>query len=208
MEVLVDSVSTFVVFRPRLLNVSQILGGCFAIVLVCVALFSQGSTGRILGSITDQTGAVIPGVTVTIRDVDRGTSRTLITDEAGIYNAPNLLPGTYTIRMELSGFATVERQNVKLEVGQDIRIDVALRPGQQTELVTVQAETPLVETNNAELGGTIANAVINDLPLNGRNFGYELRLPARNARCDQFEPGVGIRRSPRDPVGAEDNFLI
>jgi len=50
----VDSVSTFVVFRPRLLNVSQILGGCFAIVLVCVALFSQGSTGRILGSITDQ----------------------------------------------------------------------------------------------------------------------------------------------------------
>src|SRR3989442_467504 len=170
MEVLVDSVSTFVVFRPRLLNVSQILGGCFAIVLVCVALFSQGSTGRILGSITDQTGAVIPGVTVTIRDVDRGTSRTLITDEAGIYNAPNLLPGTYTIRMELSGFATVERQNVKLEVGQDIRIDVALRPGQQTELVTVQAETPLVETNNAELGGTIGNAVINDLPLNGRNF--------------------------------------
>src|SRR5437660_3569408 len=170
MEVRVDSDSTFVVFRPRPLNTFQIAGGCLAIVLVCAALFSQGSTGRILGSITDQTGAVIPGVAVTIRDVDRGTSRTLITDEAGIYNAPNLLPGTYTLRMELAGFATVERQNIKLEVGQDIRIDVALRPGQQTELVTVQAESPLVETNNAELGGTIANAAINDLPLNGRNF--------------------------------------
>src|SRR5437660_12364044 len=170
MEVRVDYVSTFVVFRPRPLNAVQIVGGCLAIVLVCSALFSQGSTGRILGSITDQTGAVIPGVAVTIRDVDRGTSRTLITDEAGIYNAPNLLPGTYTLRMERAGFATVERQNIKLEVGQDIRIDVALRPGQQTELVTVQAESPLVETNNAELGGTIANAVINDLPLNGRNF--------------------------------------
>ena len=72
--------------------------------------------------------------------------------------------------MSLSGFAPVERQNVKLEVGQDIRIDVSLKPGQQNELVTVQAEAPLIETNNAELGGTIANAVINDLPLNGRNF--------------------------------------
>src|SRR5437870_9284693 len=112
----------------------------------------------------------MPGVTVTIRDVDRGVARTLTTDEAGIYNAPNLLPGTYTLRMELAGFATVERPNIKLEVGQDIRVDVSLRPGQQTELVTVQAESPLVETNNAELGGTIANAVINDLPLNGRNF--------------------------------------
>src|SRR5207253_7403534 len=147
-----------------------IAGIFLAVFLICLPMFSQGSTGRILGIVTDQSGAVIPGVTVTIRDVDRGTARTLTTDEAGIYNAPNLLPGTYTLRMELAGFATVERQNIKLEVGQDIRIDVALKPGQQSELITVQAESPLVETNNAELGGTIANAAINDLPLNGRNF--------------------------------------
>jgi Carboxypeptidase regulatory-like domain/TonB dependent receptor len=166
----VDFIRTFATFRYRPPDAFPILGTCLAIVLVSSVLFSQGSFGRILGTITDQTGAVIPGVTVTIRDVDRGTSRTLTTDEAGLYNAPNLLPGTYTIRVELGGFATVERPNVKLEVGQDIRVDVALRPGQQTELVTVQAESPLVETNNAELGGTIANAVINDLPLNGRNF--------------------------------------
>ena len=148
----------------------RICSGWVAIVLLSSSLFSQGSTGRILGNVTDQTGAVIPGVTVTIRDVDRGVARTLVTDEAGIYNAPNLQPGTYSVRAELSGFAPVERQNIKLEVGQDIRIDAVLKPGQQNELVTVQAEGALVETNNAELGGTIANAVINDLPLNGRNF--------------------------------------
>ena len=123
-----------------------------------------------MGNVTDQTGAVIPGVTVTIRDIDRGVARTLVTDEVGVYNAPNLQPGTYSVRAELTGFAPVERQNIKLEVGQDIRIDAVLKPGQQNELVTVQAEGALVETNNAELGGTIANAVINDLPLNGRNF--------------------------------------
>src|SRR5207245_9665968 len=120
--------------------------------------------------VTYQSGAIITVVTVTIRDVDRGTTRSLLTDEAGLYNAPNLLPGTYTIRVELSGFASAERPNIKLEVGQDIRVDLSLRPGQQNELVTVQAESPLIETNNAELGGTIANAAINDLPLNGRNF--------------------------------------
>jgi len=113
---------------------------------------------------------VIPGVTIAIRDVDRGTVRTLVTDEAGAYNAPNLLPGTYTVHVELAGFTTVERQNIRLEVGQDIRIDVALQAGEQKELITVNADNPLVETNNAELGGTIANQVINDLPLNGRNF--------------------------------------
>ena len=138
----------------------RILITCVAISLACTSFLSQGSAGRILGTITDQSGAVIPGVTVTIRDADRGTARTIVTDEAGVYNAPNLLPGTYTIRVELTGFATVERTNMRLDVGQDMRVDVSLKPGQQTELITVQAENSLVETNNAELGGTIANAVI------------------------------------------------
>ena len=132
---------------------------CVAISVACTSYLSQGSSGRILGTITDQSGAVIPGVTVTIRDADRGTARTIVTDEAGVYNAPNLLPGTYTIRVELTGFATVERTNMRLDVGQDMRVDVSLKPGQQTELITVQAENSLVETNNAELGGTIANEI-------------------------------------------------
>src|SRR2546426_4876502 len=147
-----------------------IAGIFLAVFLICLPMFSQGSTGRILGIVTDQSGAVIPGVTVIIRDVDRGTARTLTTDEAGAYSAPSLLPGTYTVHVELTGFSTTERPNIRLAVGQDIRIDVQLQAGGQRELVTVQAESPLVDTNNAELGGTIANQAINDLPLNGRNF--------------------------------------
>ena len=134
--------------------------GCFTVFMMRASLFSQGSAGRILGSITDQTGAIIPGVTVTIRDVDRGTSRTLVTDEAGVYNAPNLLPGTYTIRVELSGFASAERPNIKLEVGQDIRVDISLRGGPDFTDPSAAAgtsfgfrpQTPDVTSSNPVLG--------------------------------------------------------
>jgi len=133
-------------------------------------LFAQGSAGRIVGTITDANGGAVTGATVTILDVERGTSRPLTTDESGAFNAPNLLPGNYKVRAEFKGFKATERQNIVLEVGQELRIDLALQPGEQTQTITVTEEIPLVETTNAELGGTIQNEVINDLPLNGRNF--------------------------------------
>jgi len=104
----------------------SIFVGCIAVLLLCSSMFPQGNAGRILGGVKDPTGAMVPGVMISIRDVDRGTTRTVTTDEAGLYNAPNLLPGTYTVRAEFPGFATVERQNTKLEVGQDIRVDITI----------------------------------------------------------------------------------
>jgi hypothetical protein len=148
----------------------SILGACLILFLTCTSLFSQGSAGRILGTVIDQTGASIPSVTVTVEDVQRGTSRTLTTDPAGAFNAPNLLPGMYKVRAEFKGFKTVERQNITVEVGQELRIDLTLQPGEQTQVVNVTESVPLIETTNAELGGTLQNEVINDLPLNGRNF--------------------------------------
>src|SRR5467141_1485054 len=148
----------------------QVLGVMFGVLLLCLPAFSQGSSGRIVGTITDANGGAITGATVTILDVQRGTSRPLTTDESGAYNAPNLTPGTYKVRAEFKGFKTTERQNIVLEVGQEIRVDLSLQPGEQAQTITVTEQVPLVETTNAELGGTLQNAVINDLPLNGRNF--------------------------------------
>src|SRR5438034_1295161 len=148
----------------------------FALFLIAVPAFPQGNTGRILGNITDATGALIPGATVTITDVERGTSRTLITDEAGAYNAPSLPPGTYRIRAELTGFKTTERPNVVLEIGKELKIDLGLEPGAINEKVEVTDEVPLVETANAVLGGTLQPGTIADLPLNGRNFMNLLQL--------------------------------
>jgi hypothetical protein len=143
---------------------------CIWLAVAAVPLWPQGAAGRISGTVTDQTGAAIPNAAVTIQDIDRGTARNLMTDSAGAYSAPNLLPGNYRVKVEFQGFVTFERRDIQLEVGQDIRVDVPLRPGEQTETVTVQGEAPLIQTDNAELGGTIPNQVINDLPLNGRNF--------------------------------------
>src|SRR5438552_2601656 len=105
--------------------------------LVPTPLLSQANVGRIFGSINDPSGALIPGATVTITDVDRGVARTLITDEAGAYNAPSLPPGAYRVRAELTGFKTVERPNVVLEIAKELKIDLTLEPGAVSEKGTV-----------------------------------------------------------------------
>jgi outer membrane receptor protein involved in Fe transport len=146
------------------------LCGAIGLCLLSVPVFGQSNLGRISGNITDKTGGVVANATVTVTDVQRGISRTLITDEAGEYVAPDLLPGSYTVRAEAAGFSKIERQNIKLEVGKDIRVDLTLQPGEQSTTVTVTEELPLVETTNSTLGGTLSNETINDLPLNGRNY--------------------------------------
>src|SRR5882672_9568212 len=151
-------------------RVVQLLAVTMSLMLLCVPAFSQGSTGRILGTVTDQSGGSVAGATVTVLDTERGTSRTLTTDDAGAYNAPNLTPGTYTIRAEAKGFKKLERQNVVVEVGHELRIDLTVQPGEQTQTITITEAVPLVETTNATMGGTLENADIVDLPLNGRDY--------------------------------------
>jgi hypothetical protein len=147
-----------------------VLGAILGVFLFSASLFSQGNYGRILGALSDQSGGVIPGATITLIDKDRGVARTLTTDSAGEYNAPQLLPGTYTVRVEAIGFKKLERENIALGVGKDVRVDLTVQPGTQEQTVTVNEAIPLIETTNATLGGTLANADINDLPLNGRNY--------------------------------------
>src|SRR5215475_9652950 len=108
--------------RRCLTKVVSILSVCVVVLLASVPGFSQANAGRILGSITDTSGGVIGGASVIITDVERGTSRTLITDETGSYNAPSLPPATYRVRAEFPGFKSVERPNVVLEVGQELKV--------------------------------------------------------------------------------------
>jgi len=144
--------------------------------LLCVPAFSQSGAGTIQGTVFDQTGAAIAGATVTVIDAARGISRPFIADSAGAYVALDLTPGSYTVRGEFKGFQTVEHANVIVEVGKNVRVDLTLSPGAQTQTVTVTSEAPSVNTTDATLGGTITNAVMTSLPLNGRNFQRLLAL--------------------------------
>src|SRR4029077_12772825 len=96
---------------------------------------AQSTAGRILGTVTDQSGAAVVSAKVVITDLERGTSRTLSTDEAGAYVAPDLTPGNYRIRVEGKGFKTMERPGVGVEVASDVRIDFTLHPGQVSETI-------------------------------------------------------------------------
>src|SRR6266446_1175793 len=160
----------------------NVLGTILGMLLFSLSLFGQGN-GRILGTVTDQTGAVLPGATVSVIDTRRGLARTLTTDSAGEFNAPTLTPGTYTVRVEMKGFKTLDRQNVVLEVGKEVRVDLTPQPGEQNQTVTDTEQVSLVDTTSATLGGTLGNAEINDLPLNGRNYQSLLAL----------RPGVQIQ---------------
>jgi hypothetical protein len=148
----------------------QLLGATLGVLLFCFPAFAQLNLGRIFGGITDQSGGAIVGATVVVTDVQRGISRTLTTDEAGEYSAPSVIPGTYTVRAEAMGFRAIERQNVTVAVGQDVRVDLSLQPGEQTQTVTVTETIPMIQTTNAQLTDTLENQTINELPLNGREF--------------------------------------
>src|SRR5437867_12071575 len=125
---------------------SRLFSTTVVVLLFSFALSAQGNFGRILGSVKDPTGAVLPGATVNIIDTQRGLARTVTSDEAGLYNAPTLTPGTYTVRVEFPGFKTLSRENLVVEVGSEIRVDLTIEPGQQSETVTVNEAIPLVDT--------------------------------------------------------------
>jgi len=146
------------------------------VLLFSSAISGQTANGRISGTVKDQSGALIPGVAVTVTDTARGVSRNLITGEVGAYLAPNLLPSTYTVHATFPGFQAWQRENIRLEVGQDLTVDVVLLPGAQTETVSITEDIPLVNATSSVLGGTLSNETINDLPLNGRNFTLLLEM--------------------------------
>src|SRR5579863_4676601 len=92
----------------------RFFGVVLALLLVSIPAFSQGETGRISGGVTDQTGGAISGAAVTVTDVARGLSRNLMTDAAGQYTAPNLIPGMYTVQATAAGFQVIQRQNIEV----------------------------------------------------------------------------------------------
>lgn len=143
--------------------------------LLCLAaasasLFAQQTTGTILGTVRDNTGAVVSGAKITITETSKATVQNYVSDETGSYNSPFLIPGTYSVAAEMAAFKRQVRDGVTLQVDQKARIDFTLEVGQVTETVNVTAGAPLVRSESAELGEVITERAVRELPLNGRNF--------------------------------------
>src|SRR5262245_6129112 len=156
-----------------------------AILLAAIAalpLAAQLGTATISGNVSDTSGAVVSGASVTATNTVTGFRRQTISTTLGQYNLPGLAPGPYDLTIESPGFKKSERKGLVLQVDQNAVIDVSMELGQLTETVEVQAQAPLVESQSATLGAVVDNQKIVALPLNGRNFAQlALLVPGVNS---------------------------
>src|SRR6185436_17098684 len=135
--------------------------------LTCTAAWAQ-ATAQLSGTVKDESGGVLPGVSVTATQIDTGFSRTVTTDESGHYVMPNLPTGPYKLEVSLQGFKTYAQTGIVLQVGETPTINAALAVGNLEETVSVEAATPLVDVRSAGISEVVENERIVELPLQGR----------------------------------------
>ena len=140
------------------------------VLCLSAGVVSAQTFGEITGEVKDQSGAIVPGAPVTATNTATNALRSTVTNEAGIYSFPALVPGLYSVKVDLPGFQPVVRPNIELQVQQTARVDFTLAVGQTTETVQVSEFAQLLTTESATVGTVIAQKTIVDLPLNGRNF--------------------------------------
>jgi hypothetical protein len=171
-----------------------LLSGLF-LLLSATALCQD--TATLTGTVRDNSGAVIPGAVVAVKQMATGTVRQLATNSAGEYVAAALVPGQYDLTITASGFRTYQAQAVTLRVAQNARIDVTLQVGAATQQVTVQGEgLAQVDTESSQLGGTITGTEVVQLQLNGRNFTQLITLvPGVSNQTGRDEGVVGAEGS-------------
>jgi hypothetical protein len=161
-----------------------------ALVLIVSPLWAQKVTGTISGIVTDTTGAVVPQVAVLITNTDTGLTRTVTSNDMGEYVAPDLPNGNYQISVKQANFKEAVINHVELHVASTALVNIQLQVGNNSEQITVEANTIQVQTDSAQLGEVVQSAQVQDLPLNGRNF----------VALTQLQPGVAAARS-YDAVG-------
>src|ERR687895_853373 len=137
---------------------------------LAASIWAQTPSGEISGTVVDSSGSVMPGVRVTLTNAATNAIRLTQTNESGVYVFPAVPPGTYALKVELEGFSTAEQTNINVQVGSANRFPFTLAIGQLTDVVSVVADTPVIQTQNASIGTVIENRSIVELPLNGRNY--------------------------------------
>jgi hypothetical protein len=154
----------------------------FRALILLVCLFApfgtpaQNSYGRFTGRVSDEQGAVVVGAKVTIKQAETGVTATTATNQEGVYDFLNQLPGSYVLTVEFSGFKKHTRSGLALRVGDILELNVKLELGAVTDSVSVTGESPILETSTASLGQVVDNRMISEMPLAGRGVNYLMQL--------------------------------
>lgn len=141
----------------------------FGVILSSGTARAQEATGKIVGTVYDEQGAVIPGAKVTVTDTATGVTSTGVTNSEGYFEVPSLPIGTYSVTVEQQGFVKALTQSRKLDINQTLSFKIILKVGAPSQTVTVEAQVSGVETENPTVGGTVVGSEIQEAPLNGRN---------------------------------------
>ncbi len=187
--------------------------GIASALLFASCVFAQVTTGTISGTVTDSTGAVLPGAKVVVLNQDTGASRTVQADAAGRYSAPSLSLGNYRVTVSQEGFQSETRSGIALTLGREAVVDFQLGVGAVTQTVEVTGEAPLVQTTEATVSYLVNDRTIRDLPLNGRDLSQLILLNpgvsnADNAKSGNAYVGFGKRISIGGMRGEDNAYLL
>src|SRR5713101_8329204 len=151
------------------------IGAIVLVLLVASGGLAGGANAQAVGAalsglITDEHGGAVPGATVSIKNVGTGVVREVSSNGDGFYSAPNLLPGTYEVRVTAPGFQTLVQKEIGLTVGAEQALNLSLKVGQLNQTVEVSAAPPEVQTASSTISATVDSRSVRELPLNGRDW--------------------------------------
>lgn len=183
-----------------------------AVWLLFIAAAPAQNTATILGTVKDQSGAVLPGAQVSVTNVETGITRATTAGARGEYRLPSLPVGTYDVTSTMSGFQSSVRRGITLTIGRDAVVDFSLQVGSVSEQVTVTGEAPLIETTTATVGGVVDSQQMRDIPLNARSFIELVPLQTNavfaEAGASSATKGFGKKLSISGQRYASNSFLL
>ncbi|MGH9374538.1 MAG: carboxypeptidase-like regulatory domain-containing protein, partial [Terriglobia bacterium] len=161
---------SFQIKAKRFFGCLALFVGALVFCLAPVNTYAQVVGATLTGTVSDPSGAVIPNASVAVKNVATGVVVSVVTNSAGLYSVPNLIPGTYAVTTSAKGFETQTQTGITLTVGATQTFNITLPVGQSTQKVTVSAAPPLVQLASSTVSATVNSTTMRELPLNGRDW--------------------------------------